>query len=83
MRCQSVLKWWSRSVFGNILKQLKEKRKQLKEVEEVAINGGSTDWLNRVKRELTGLLIKEEQMWKQRSRALWLHKGDKKSQVLP
>lgn len=79
LRCQAELKWWSRSIFGNILKQLKEKRKQLKEAEEVAINGRSTDWFNKVKRELTGLLVKEELMWKQRSRALWLQEGDKNS----
>lgn len=37
------------------------------------------DWLNRVKKELMALLVKEELMWKQRSRALWLQEGDKNS----
>ena len=33
--------------------------------------------MNIVRRELTGLLVKEEQMWKQWLRALWLQEGDK------
>ena len=32
--------------------------------------------INRLKWEINGLLIKEEKMWKQRFRALWLQEGD-------
>ena len=34
--CQSSLEWWSKQNFGNITRQLVEKKKQLKEVERVA-----------------------------------------------
>jgi len=34
------------------------------------------DRVHRLKWEINGLLIKEEKMLKQRSRALWLHEGD-------
>lgn len=42
----------------------------------MAIRGGSMDGVRRLKSKINGLLIKEENMWKQRSRALWLHEGD-------
>ena len=34
------------------------------------------DGVLKLKREISDLLGKEEKMWKQRSRALWLHEGD-------
>ena len=61
---------------GNITRLLKEKKELLKKVEEVAIAGGSMNRVLRLKKEINDLLLKEEKMRKQRSRALWLHEGD-------
>ena len=61
---------------GNITRLLKEKKELLKKVEEVAIAGGSMNRVLRLKKEINDLLSREEKMWKQRSRALWLHEGD-------
>ncbi|KAK9984667.1 hypothetical protein SO802_034192 [Lithocarpus litseifolius] len=78
--CQEKLSHWSWLNFGNITRSLKEKKEQLRKAEEVAIKGGSMDKVCKLKWEINGLLIKEEKMWKQRSRALWLHEGDQNTQ---
>ena len=75
--CQTKLKWWCRMEIGNITKLLKDKKVALRKAEEEAIAGGSIYRVNRLKREINDLLSKEEKMWKQRSRALWLHEGDR------
>ena len=73
--CQAKLKQWSCLHFGKITRVLKEKNEQLRRAEEEAIRRGSMDRVHRLKWEINGWLIKEEKMWKQRSRALWLHEG--------
>nr|POF14797.1 hypothetical protein CFP56_33006 [Quercus suber] len=40
-RCQSKLKWWSRMAIGNITRQLKEKKEQLRKAKDAAIVGKS------------------------------------------
>ena len=40
------------------------------------MKGSSVPQISKLKEEINGLLRKEEKMWKQRSRALWLHEGD-------
>ena len=78
--CHAQLKWWSRVAIGNITQLLKEKKKKkelLRKVEDEAIRGRSINRVTRLKREINDLLSKEEKMWTQRSRALWLHEGDK------
>ena len=76
--CQAKLKQWSCLHFGKITRVLKEKNEQLRRAKEAAIRSGSMDRVNRLKWEINGLSIKEEKMWKQRSRALWLHEGGSK-----
>ena len=44
--------------------------------EEEVIRGGCISRVQRLKKEISKLLVREEQMWKQQSRALWLQEGD-------
>ena len=73
---QANLKWWSKTAFENVTKQLKEK-KNLRKAKEAVIRGGTMEGVLKLKKEIKELLVKEEKMWKQRSRDLWLHEGDK------
>lgn len=58
-------------MFGNVICSLKEKKDQLPKAKQMAIQGSSMAKVQRLKFEINGLLIKEEKMWKQRSRAQW------------
>ena len=75
-RCRKNLKWWSKVAFGNVIRSLREKKDLLKVAKEEAISGGSISWVQRLKKEISNLLVREEQMWKQRSQALWLKESD-------
>ena len=55
---------------------MKEKKELLKKAEDAGIQGGSLVKVQRLKKEISDLLVKEEKLWRQRSRALWLHEGD-------
>lgn len=44
--------------------------------EDAAMVGRTMNRVIRLKRDINDLLPKEGKMWKQRSRALWLHEGD-------
>ena len=37
---QTMLQWWSRVYYGNIIQTLNEKQKQLKQPKQIAIGGG-------------------------------------------
>lgn len=54
---------------GNITRQLQGKKEQLCKAKDATIGGKS-------KKGDNDLLPKEGKMWRQRSRTLWLHKGD-------
>ena len=63
-RCRRNLKWWSKVAFGNVIRILREKKDQLRVAEEATIRGGSMARVRRLKREISKLLVSEEQMWK-------------------
>ena len=71
LRCSEKLRKWSKTQFGNIIRQLKEKTEQLKRAEEESMMGQGHDTVISLRREVQALLVKEEKMWKQRSRTSW------------
>ena len=75
--CKRGLGRWSRQHFGNVTRQLAEKRQQLMDAETNALQGGSMDRVKLLKSEINFLLDKEERMWRQRSRTSWLKNGDR------
>lgn len=51
----------------------------MKEAKVSAMNGGNVEYLVQLKNELASLIVKEEQMWQQRSKSHWMKLGDKNS----
>ena len=51
--------------FSNVTWEIPEKKRQMKKVELVAINGNNEDLMVKLREELANLLSKEEKMWHQ------------------
>jgi hypothetical protein len=75
--CKYQLGYWSRESFGNLGKRIEATKNQLKHAETLAIQGLNHDDLQALRKQLNSLFEKEEKMWRQRSRSLWLANGDR------
>ena len=62
--------------FGNVTRRLREKKNLLGLAEVEAIRGGNIARVLRLKKKISKLLVREEQMWMQWSRSLWLQERD-------
>ena len=58
------------------VRSLIKRKKQLLEVEDMAIRSGDNTRVRNLKVEINTLLDQETRMWKQRARIQWLSKGD-------
>ena len=74
--CQTQLKLWDKSTFGNIRIELPRKRKQLLKVESESMGGRGHTWVKVLTDEIQNLMDKEEVMWHQRAKNDWLKFGD-------
>ena len=74
--CGLKLAKWSRSSFGSIKRQLAEASKMLGLAEEAAARGAPYDQVRTLKLNVNELLDKENMMWIQRARSLYLQSGD-------
>jgi hypothetical protein len=75
-QCKKGLGNWSHRTFGNISKQLAEKRRLLRSAEIEAVRSGNMSTVKSLKMEVNSLFGKEERLWRQRSRSNWLRAGD-------
>lgn len=67
---------WSKTHFGSVRYSIAEKTHQLKSEEDVDLEVQNVGRIKTLRSELSILFIKEERMWQQRSRVLWLQSGD-------
>ena len=56
---------------------MEKKRKELIRVENMTLQGGNSVRLVELKKEINSLMDKEERMWRQRSRTMYLKDGDR------
>ena len=76
-RCQKNLQDWNKNRFGNIYKGLRQKQTRLQQLESLNLLHDTVEEIQALKREINELHIREEIMWNQRSRVMWLQHGDK------
>lgn len=74
---QSSLNRWAKRNFGSIIKQTAALRKQLEHLWAQQVTAERDREIKAVAKKLDEVLHREEMMWRQRSRALWLREGDK------
>jgi hypothetical protein len=70
------LQGWIKTHFGSIHFSIAEKTELLKQEEEHDLQVQDSNMIKQLRAELSVLFIKEEKMWKQRSRSNWLKSGD-------
>uniref|UniRef100_A0A2N9F767 RNase H type-1 domain-containing protein n=1 Tax=Fagus sylvatica TaxID=28930 RepID=A0A2N9F767_FAGSY len=74
--CRRGLCAWSKHSFGSIKMQIRDTKIKLKQAEVNSMRGFDHHRVTELKRQLRGLMSKEERMWRQRSRTEWLKAGD-------
>ena len=78
-KCSKDLEWWEKNCFGNVRRELEEKKKLLAKAKAEALRTGDNTWLRELKAEIHVLMDRETRLWSQRSRVLWLKNGDSNS----
>lgn len=73
--CLQGLSRWQQLHVHTVGRSIEEKSKALKAIQEKedAMDVGE---MQKIKWEITSLLDKEEQIWRQKSKVLWLKEGD-------
>ena len=78
LKCyQDSLQTWNKRVFGNVNKTLKLKQNRLQQLEMLNLLHEPVEEIKALKKEINEVTLREEMMWNQRSRALWVKCGDR------
>ena len=75
-KCEQDLTWWNNNCFRNVRRTLEDKKKLLVAAELVAMRTGDNSHVRLLKAKVNVLIDRESRMRSQRSRVLWLSKGD-------
>ena len=76
-RCQDQLQSWNWRLFGHVNKVLKQNQSKLQLLEAAKLGNEKAEEIRSLKVEINESLLREEIMWNQRSRALWIKWGDR------
>ena len=63
-KCGTELTQWSGRNFRSVRRELVEKKKLLVKAEQATLQSGSNSWVRELTKDINGLLIKENQMWR-------------------
>ncbi|KAL9669643.1 hypothetical protein QQ045_007190 [Rhodiola kirilowii] len=76
-RCADGLKDWNKKCFGKVKNKIKELQEELSKVQDMERTDDSADLEVNLTSELDEWFLREELLWKQRSRIDWLKEGDR------
>ena len=77
--CQAHLQTWNRREFSNVNKNLKQSC--LQQLEALNLLHESVEEFQALKKQINEVMIREEMMWNQRSRVLWVKCGDRNTKL--
>lgn len=70
------MQWWAREVFGSIRRQITKLKTQLADARNRVVNTGCSLEVRDIEQQLREIYVREEVLYRQRSRVDWLRDGD-------